>query len=49
MVAKLRLLAALGALVTALVVGWQSAPPAHVGTPNVHCGPPPCRWIRRRP
>ena len=35
MVAKLRLLAALGALVTALVVGWQSAPPAHVGTPNV--------------
>jgi hypothetical protein len=35
MVAKLRLLAALGALVTALVVGWQSAPPASIGTPNV--------------
>jgi hypothetical protein len=35
MVAKLRLLAALGALVTALVVGWQSAPPAHVGSPKV--------------
>jgi hypothetical protein len=35
MVAKLRLLAALGALVTALVVAWQSAPPANVGTPKV--------------
>jgi hypothetical protein len=35
MVAKLRLLAALGALVTALVVVWQSAPPATVGTPKV--------------
>jgi hypothetical protein len=35
MVAKLRLLGALGALVTALVVTSQSAPPAHVGTPNV--------------
>lgn len=35
MVAKLRPLAALGALVTALVVVWQSAPPANVGTPKV--------------
>ena len=35
MVAKLRLLAALGALVTALVVVWQSAPPRNVGMPNV--------------
>ncbi|HZA12103.1 DUF3558 domain-containing protein [Mycobacterium sp.] len=30
MATKLRLLAALGALVTAVVVGWQSAPPAAV-------------------
>jgi hypothetical protein len=36
MVAKLRLFAALGALVTALVVVWQSAPPASVGSPKVH-------------
>jgi hypothetical protein len=35
MVAKLRLVAAFGALVTALVMGWQSAPPAHVGAPRV--------------
>ncbi len=35
MVAKLRLLAALGALVTALVVGWQSAPSANVDSPRV--------------
>lgn len=35
MVAKLRLLAALGALVTALAVVWQTAPPATVGTATV--------------
>src|ERR1700739_3390624 len=35
MVTKLRLLAALGALVTALMVGWQSAPPASVGPATV--------------
>jgi hypothetical protein len=35
MVAKLRLLAALGALVTAVAVVWQSAPPANVGAPEV--------------
>ena len=35
MVTKLRLLAALGALVTALMVGWHSAPPASVGTATV--------------
>jgi hypothetical protein len=35
MVTKLRLFAALGALVTALVVASQSAPPAIVGTSNV--------------
>jgi hypothetical protein len=35
MIAKLRLLAALGALVMALVVAWQSAPPGNVGMPNV--------------
>jgi hypothetical protein len=35
MVTKLRLFAALGALVTALVVVLQNAPPASVGTPNV--------------
>jgi hypothetical protein len=35
MVAKLRLVAALGALVTALVVGWQSAPPGNVAAPRV--------------
>ena len=35
MVAKLRLLAALGALVTAVVVVWQSAPPVDVGVPTV--------------
>jgi hypothetical protein len=48
MVAKLRLLAALGALVTALVVVWQSAPPANVGTPKVQLRSPPHRWIRPR-
>jgi hypothetical protein len=35
MVAKLRLLAAFGALVTALVMGFQSAPLASVGAPRV--------------
>ena len=35
MVTKLRLLAALGALVTAVVVVSQSAPPANVGIPKV--------------
>ncbi|MFY9763550.1 MAG: DUF3558 domain-containing protein [Mycobacterium sp.] len=35
MVTKLRLFAALGALVTAVVVVWQSAPPVGVGVPNV--------------
>ncbi len=35
MVAKLRLLAALGALVTALAVVWQSAPPVNVAGPKV--------------
>jgi hypothetical protein len=35
MVTKLRLFAALGALVTAVVVVSQSAPPVIVGTPNV--------------
>jgi hypothetical protein len=34
-VTKLRLFAALGALVTAVVLVWQSAPPANVGTPDV--------------
>ena len=36
MVTKLRLFAALGALVTAVVMVSQSAPPVIVGTPNVH-------------
>ena len=35
MVAKLRLLAALGALVTAVVVVWQSTPPVNVGVSQV--------------
>jgi hypothetical protein len=35
MVTKLRLFAALGALVTSVVVVWQSAPPVSVGVPNV--------------
>ncbi|HZC93922.1 MAG TPA: DUF3558 domain-containing protein [Mycobacterium sp.] len=35
MVTKLRLFAALGALVTAVVMVWQSAPPVNVGVPNV--------------
>ena len=35
MVTKLRLFAALGALVTAVVLVWQSAPPVSVGVPNV--------------
>ena len=35
MVAKLRLLAAFGALFMAAVVVWQSAPPATVGGPKV--------------
>jgi hypothetical protein len=35
MVAKLRLFAALGALVTAVVVGWQTATPVGVGAPHV--------------
>ncbi|MGA8544720.1 MAG: DUF3558 domain-containing protein [Mycobacterium sp.] len=35
MVAKLRLLAALGALVTALAMVWQSAPPVTVAGPKV--------------
>ena len=35
MVTRLRLFAALGALVTAAVVVWQSAPPASVGIPKV--------------
>jgi hypothetical protein len=35
MVAKLRLLAAFGALFMAAVVVWQSAPPAAVGGPKV--------------
>src|SRR6202161_2254224 len=35
MVAKLRLFAALGALFTAVVVVWQSAPPVNVGIPAV--------------
>ncbi|MDT5343042.1 MAG: hypothetical protein QOE52_2226 [Mycobacterium sp.] len=35
MVARLRLFAALGALFTAVVVVWQSAPPVNVGIPAV--------------
>ena len=35
MVTKLRLFAALGALVTAVVLVWPSAPPVSVGVPNV--------------
>jgi len=35
MVAKLRLLAAFGALFMAALVVWQSAPPATVGGPKV--------------
>ncbi len=35
MVAKLRPLAGLGALVTAVMEVWQSAPPVNVGVPRV--------------
>src|SRR5271170_3163015 len=35
MVTQLRLFAALGALVTAVLLVWQSAPPVNVGVPNV--------------
>jgi hypothetical protein len=48
MVTKLRLFAALGALVTAMVVVSQSAPPANVGSPKVQLRSTPHRWIRPR-
>ncbi len=34
MVTRLRLFAALGALVTAVIMAWQSTPPANVGMPT---------------
>jgi hypothetical protein len=48
MVTKLRLFAALGALVTATVLVCRAHRPPAPAPRLYNCGPPPHRWIRPR-